>query len=229
MVTFSLVTVKVGVWFVLLLGRNQAQVTVFAKHPPIQRMAPMVIWLRGELDDADLTAVAVLVEGVPLALYSVAISTVFFGDDELLASTTLGGVFPVVIVDAIDFSNLSLSKPLLSNLLVTRCTSEARRVVGALQCTDNKIFYCVTTRPAKLQTGLVAVFTQWDSSFVVVQFARQWDLTLSTLEATVMVGPIQCLDGGLSEGHCLPAEATQLVTLRTVVQLTGLGPIQLLA
>ena len=38
----------------LLLGRNQAQMTVFAKHPPIQGMAPMFIRIRRELDGTDL-------------------------------------------------------------------------------------------------------------------------------------------------------------------------------
>lgn len=186
MVTLSLVTPYV----MLLLGRNQAQVAVFAKDPPIQWMASVVIGLRGQLDGADLTTVAVLVEGVALAFYSVAISAVFLWNDQLLAGTTLGGVFSVVIMDAIDFSNLPLSKSLLSDLLMTCCTSEARRMVRALKCTNHKILYCVTARPAKLQTGLVAVFTQWDSGFVVVQFTCQWDLTLSTLETTVVVGPV---------------------------------------
>lgn len=40
--------------FVLVLARNQAQVTGLAKHPPIQRVAAMFIWFRRELDDTDL-------------------------------------------------------------------------------------------------------------------------------------------------------------------------------
>lgn len=65
----------------LVLARNQGQVASFAQHPPIQRIAAMVIWFRGELDDTDLTSVAVLMVGTSQAFNSVAVSTIFFGND----------------------------------------------------------------------------------------------------------------------------------------------------
>lgn len=39
---------------VLVLTRNQVQVARFAEHPPIQRIAAVLVWFRGELDDTDL-------------------------------------------------------------------------------------------------------------------------------------------------------------------------------
>lgn len=95
------------VCFVLVLARNEAQMTGLAEHLPIQRVAAMFVWFRRELDDTDLqdtqdqgsqpvvrgsvqplaqplpylTSVAVLMVGVTQALDDVAVSTVFFWND----------------------------------------------------------------------------------------------------------------------------------------------------
>lgn len=63
-------------------------------------------------------------------------------------------LIPVIILEAINFSNFSLSKGLLSDLLLTRRTGETSRVVRSFQCTDHMICDSVPTRPAKLQAGL---------------------------------------------------------------------------
>lgn len=39
-------------------------------------------------------------------------------------------------------------------------------------------------------TYLVTGFTEWDPCLVVVVFTSQGDVTRSTLEATIMVGPV---------------------------------------
>lgn len=61
---------------------------------------------------------------------------------------------PVVILKAINFSNFSLSKCLLSNLLFACCTGKTRNMVCSLQCTDYLISNSLATSPAKFQTGL---------------------------------------------------------------------------
>lgn len=42
------------VCFLLVLARNQTEMTGLAKQPPIQRMAATFIWFWRELDDTDL-------------------------------------------------------------------------------------------------------------------------------------------------------------------------------
>lgn len=42
---------------VLVLDRDLAQMTRFAKHLPIQRIASMLVWFRRELDDTDLQTI----------------------------------------------------------------------------------------------------------------------------------------------------------------------------
>lgn len=61
---------------------------------------------------------------------------------------------PVVVLEAVNFSNFSLSKALLSNLLFTRCTGETREMVHSFECADHMIFDNLTTCPAKFKTGL---------------------------------------------------------------------------
>lgn len=61
---------------------------------------------------------------------------------------------PVIVLKAINFSNFSLSKCLLTNLLFTCCTGETGQMVGSLQCTDHIICDSLPTCPAKFQTGL---------------------------------------------------------------------------
>lgn len=173
----------------------------------------MVVWLWGELGTADLTAIAVLVEGASQALHGEAVRAILSWNDQLLAGTTLGSVFPVVILEAIHFPNLSLSESLLSNWLAARRTDKARWVVSSFQCTDNMVFDNFTTCPAKFQTGLVTVLTEWYSCLIVVQFTSQRDMALSALEATGVVCPVQSLYGSFTQSHRLTAEATHLLAL----------------
>lgn len=64
-----------------MLGRDQVQMAGFAKQPTIQRIATVVIWFRRELDDADLTSVAVLMVGASQAFNIIAVSTILFWDN----------------------------------------------------------------------------------------------------------------------------------------------------
>lgn len=66
---------------VLVLTRNQVQMARFTKHLAVQRITAVLIWLRRELDDADLTSVAVLMVGASHAFNIIAVSTVIFWND----------------------------------------------------------------------------------------------------------------------------------------------------
>lgn len=90
-------------------------------------------------------------------------------------------------------------------------------MVHSLQCTDDMICDHLSTCPAKLQAGLVAVCTQWDSCFIVVLFTSQWNVTRSTLETTVMVRPVQGLDCWFRQCHRFTAEATHIFILLACV------------
>lgn len=107
---------------VLVLARRSAEMTGLAKHPPIQRIAAMFVWFRRELDDtalqetqeqgilacasgfvqnavcsliAYLASVAVLVVGVPQAFDNVAVSAIFFWNDQVAASVAFRSIFPL--------------------------------------------------------------------------------------------------------------------------------------
>lgn len=150
----------------------------------------MLVWFRRELDDADLTSVAVLMVGTPQTFNSIAVSTIFFWNDKLVAGTTLWSIFPIIVLKAVNLSNVSLGKSLLSNLLLTCCAGETRKMVRSLKCTDYVICDSLPTCPAELQAGLVTVFTERDPCLVVVLFTSQGNVTRSTLEAAIMVSPV---------------------------------------
>lgn len=59
-------------------------------------------------------------------------------------------------------------------------------------------------------TDLVTVLTEWYSGLVVVEFSRQGNVTLATLEAGRMVRPVQCFDGRLRQSHRFTAKTTQV-------------------
>lgn len=61
---------------------------------------------------------------------------------------------PVVVQKAVNFSDFSLSKSLLTDLLMTCGACETGRVVWSLQCMDDVVYDGLPTCPAKLQTGL---------------------------------------------------------------------------
>ena len=74
----------------------------FNYYKMIQKIISSVFWVQDRAsctwqnifpDVTYLTPVAVLMERVALAFYSVAIGAVFFGNDQLLAGATLGCVF----------------------------------------------------------------------------------------------------------------------------------------
>lgn len=60
-------------------------------------------------------------------------------------------------------------------------------MIGPFQGTNHVILNDLTTGPAELQAGLVAVLTEWYPSFVVVQFTSKGDVALSTLETSGVV------------------------------------------
>lgn len=141
----------------LLLPRNQVHMAGFAQQFPFQRIAAMLVWFRGELDATDLTSVAVLMVGVPQTLNSVAISTIFLRNDKMVTSSTLWSIFPVVVLQAVNFTNLPLSKSLCSNLLLACRAGKTGGMVCSLYCTDYVVGDDLPARPAQLQTGLIAV------------------------------------------------------------------------
>lgn len=61
---------------------------------------------------------------------------------------------PVIVLKAVNFSNFSLGKSLLSNLPLTCCAGETRKMVCSLECADYVICDSLSTCPAELQTGL---------------------------------------------------------------------------
>lgn len=150
----------------------------------------MLVRFRRQLDGADLTSVAVLMVGTPQTFNCIAVSTIFLWNDKLVAGTALWSVFPVIVLKAVNFSNFSLGKSLLSNLPLTCCAGKTRKMVRSLECTDYVICDSLPTCPAELQTGLVTVFAERDPGLVVVLFTSQGNVTRSTLEAAIMVSPV---------------------------------------
>lgn len=63
-------------------------------------------------------------------------------------------ILPVVVLEAVNFPDFSLSKSLLSNLLFACFAGETGRMVRSLECTDYLICDSLPTSPAKLQTSL---------------------------------------------------------------------------
>lgn len=177
----------------------------------------MLTGFRRELDETDLTSVAVFMVGASQALNIVAVGTVFFRNDKLVTGATLWSILPVVVWETINFSDFSLSKRLLSDLLFTRCTGETSEMVGSLKCSDYVVRDWLPTGPAKLQTGLVTVFTEGDSRLVVIMLPCQWTVTGSTLEAAIVVRPVQSLYRWLRKSNRFPTKATHLFTLAALV------------
>lgn len=176
---------------------DQRQVAGFAQDLPIQRVAAMFIRLRGKKHPTHLTAVAVFMERASKTLHGVAVSSVLPRDYQFPTDAALRSVLPVIVLQTVHLSHLPLGESLLSDWLPTGGADEAGRVIGSLQCTDHMIHNDLTTGPAGLQTGLVAVFTQRDPGFVVVHFPCERHVTLPALKTAAVVRPVQGLDGRL--------------------------------
>lgn len=180
------------------LGRlDQRQVAGFTQDLPVQRVAAVFIRLWRENYPTHLTAVAVFMEGASETLHGVAVRSVLPRDYELPTDTALRSVLPVIVLQAVHLSHLPLGESLLSDWLPAGGADEAGRVIGSLQCSDHVIHNDLTTGPAGLQTGLIAVFTQWNAGLVVVHFPSERSVALPALETAAVVRPVQGLDGRL--------------------------------
>lgn len=155
----------------LLCSLDQCQVARLTEDLTLQRVTALLIRIWRKNNSADLTTIAIFMEGASKTLHCVAVCAIFSGDDQHVTGTALWGILPVVVLKAIHLPNLSLRKSLLSNWLPARCTYETGRMIGSLQGTDHMVLDDLTTGPAGLQAGLVTILTERYSSFVVVEFS----------------------------------------------------------
>lgn len=143
----------------------------------------------------------------------------------MVAGIAFWSILPVVILKAINFSDFSLSKCLLSNLLFACGTGKTSNMVCSLQCTDHIICNGITTSPTKFQAGLVAVCAQRDSCFVVVLFPSQGTVARPTLEAAIVVRPVQGLYCRFRKSHGFPTEATHLFVHAVCILAILMNPV----
>lgn len=194
----------------VLARLDQREMAGFAQDLSVQRVAAVFVGLRGKKHRTQLTVVAVLMKRASETLDRVTVCPILSRDYQLATHTALRRVFPVVVVQAVHLPHLPLCKTLLSDWLPAGGAHEAGRVIGSFQRPDHVIFDDLAARPARLQTGLVAVLTQRDPGLVVVHFPGESSVTLSALEAAAVVRPVQRLDRRLAQGHGLTTEPTHI-------------------
>lgn len=73
---------------------------------------------------------------------------------------------PVIILQAVNLSNFTLCKSLLSDWPSTRRAHKTGRVIGSFQSSNHMIFNDITACPARFQTGLsnTSSYTHWRHS-----------------------------------------------------------------